>query len=283
MLHPRNPHTGRYDFKALLADCPELEKFLRQKPNGDKAIDFADPAAVLMLNRALLAHHYDIEGWSIPEGYPSPSVPERADYIHYLADLVGEKKTTRVLDVGTGANCIYPIIGCRSYDWKFTASEIDPRAVESAQKIVEKNNTLDVEIKHQENDHRFFESIIGRGEHFHLTLCNPPFHMDAQEAQQGGSGRKVVNLAGRKGPRTRHSGVPSNGLWCQGGELRFISQMIEESAQFGNQVGWFTCIVARADHLVPLKRKLAGISTAETRVIEMGRGKARSRFIAWRF
>lgn len=236
-----------------------------------------------MLNRALLAHHYEIQHWTIPESYPCPTVPDRAEYIHHLADLIGEKKSTRVLDVGIGPGCIYPIIGCQSYDWKFVGSEIDPRAVESALKIAGKNPTLNVEIKHQENDHRFFESIIGRSDHFHLSLCNPPLYMDPQEAQQGGSGRKVVNLAGRKGPRTRHSGVPSHGLWCQGGELRFITQMIEESAQFAKQVGWFTCIVAKAEHLVPLKRKLAGITTAETRVVEMGEGKKRSRFIAWRF
>lgn len=29
-------------------------------------------------------------------------------------------------------------------------------------------------------------------------------------------------------------------LWCEGGEVAFITQMIAESQQFGRQVKWFT-------------------------------------------
>ena len=235
-----------------------------------------------MMNRALLAHHYEIRDWSIPKGYLCPPVPGRADYIHYLADLIEGKREARVLDVGTGANCIYPLIGHQSYGWKFVGSEIDSRAIESAEKIIEANPSLEVEIILQENDHAFFQGIINRSDHFHLTMCNPPFYMNAQEAAQHNR-RKVINLKGKKAPRNRNFGGQAKELWCQGGELRFISQMIEESAQFRNQVGWFTCLVSKGEHLAPLKKKLAGIGTRETRIVDMAQGQKRSRFIAWRF
>ncbi|MFO6285112.1 RlmF-related methyltransferase, partial [Pseudomonas aeruginosa] len=67
-----------------------------------------------------------------------PQVPGRADLIHHLADLLagdsGEvPKDATILDIGTGANLIYPLIGAHEYGWRFTASESNPQAPASAQ------------------------------------------------------------------------------------------------------------------------------------------------------
>lgn len=115
-LHPRNRHLGRYDFPRLIAGSPELERFVILNPYGRQSIDFADPAAVKAFNRALLQQFYDVREWDIPDGYLCPPIPGRADYLHYLADLLGASHdgliprgpSLRALDVGTGANCIYP-------------------------------------------------------------------------------------------------------------------------------------------------------------------------------
>ena len=146
-LHPRNLHQGRYDFAALCACCPELQVHLQPNPAGDQTINFSDASAVLSLNQALLAHYYQVKHWQIPSGYLCPPIPGRADYIHYLADLLargnhGEVplgKGVRVLDVGTGANCIYPIIGSQSYGWKFVGTDIDPVSIKTARAIVGAN------------------------------------------------------------------------------------------------------------------------------------------------
>ena len=130
-LHPRNPHKGRYDLEALCNALPALNGFIRTNPAGQKTINFSCEQAVLHLNKALLAHHYRIQNWQIPKGYLCPPIPGRADMIHYLADLLAESNggelTTgchvRCLDIGTGANCIYPIIGHRTYGWQFLASD----------------------------------------------------------------------------------------------------------------------------------------------------------------
>lgn len=87
-LHPRNPHQGRYDFPALTACLPELAAFVTITPRGEESIDFADPAAVKALNRALLAHFYGVRHWDIPPGYLCPPIPGRADYVHTAADLL---------------------------------------------------------------------------------------------------------------------------------------------------------------------------------------------------
>ncbi len=61
LLHPRNKHRSRYDFAELVKNLPALRDFVVMNPYGDESIDFADPAAVKMLNKALLKHHYAIE------------------------------------------------------------------------------------------------------------------------------------------------------------------------------------------------------------------------------
>src|SRR5688572_21763289 len=116
-MHPRNRHQARYDFAPLIRTSPELAVFVRPNPYGDESIDFADPAAVTALNRALLKHFYGISYWQIPPGYLCPPIPGRADYIHHVADLLATSHhgsiphgaSVAVLDIGVGANCIYPI------------------------------------------------------------------------------------------------------------------------------------------------------------------------------
>ena len=149
-LHPRNRHRSRYDFPALIASCPALAPFVKPNVWGDVSVDFADPAAVKMLNRALLQHFYGIEHWDIPADYLCPPIPGRADYLHHLADLLATSnggeiprgKGVAILDVGVGANCIYPIVGLREYGWRFTGSEIDSVSLNAAKMIVEMNPTL---------------------------------------------------------------------------------------------------------------------------------------------
>ncbi|RTY85461.1 DUF890 domain-containing protein, partial [Staphylococcus aureus] len=87
-LHVRNLHRSRYDFPQLIKTCPELAPFVRLNPYNDLSIDFSDPQAVKMLNKALLKHFYGIQYWDIPQDFLCPPIPGRADYIHYLADLL---------------------------------------------------------------------------------------------------------------------------------------------------------------------------------------------------
>jgi 23S rRNA (adenine1618-N6)-methyltransferase len=294
-VHPRNLHQGRYNFAALIKTCPDLEAFLRPNPKGDQTINFSDVLAVLCLNRALLAHHYGVAYWMIPAGYLCPPIPSRADYIHYLADLLASDnadevptgKHVRVLDIGTGANCIYPIIGSQSYGWKFVATEIDPVSVETARAIVEANACLGklVKLVQQKEHHSIFRGIIKTSDRYDLTMCNPPFHVSMEAAQEG-SQRKQKNLSRErnvKGPAKLNFGGQKAELWCPGGEVAFISQMIEESVEFADQVNWFTSLVSKSEHLRTIKKKLTQFEVKQVEVINMTQGNKVSRLIAWSF
>ena len=293
LMHPRNPHGGRYDFDALCRARPELMPHLRDNPAGDRTIDFADPEAVLYLNRALLAHHYGIQHWLIPPGNLCPPVPGRADVIHHVADLLardanGEVPTgprVRVLDIGTGANCIYPILGSQSYGWKMVGTDTDPTAVKTARAIVAANPCLTprVKIVQQRRPDAIYFGVIGKNDRFDLTLCNPPF-FDSPEEANSAAQRKVQHLAkGKPASNALNFGGRPNELWCDGGELAFITRMVEESTAFAAQVGWFTTSVSKSANLPQLKQRLARVHGRQIEVIPIAHGHKRSRVLAWKF
>ena len=292
-LHPRNAHQGRYDLKALTAVCPELKAYLKLTPSGEQTVDFSNDQAVRLLNQALLAQYYQVLHWNIPEGYLCPPIPGRADYIHYAADLLmAHKDGAKVLDIGTGANCIYPIIGSRSYGWKFVASDIDPISVSTAKLIVESNPALKNKIKlvQQKHQQAIFNGIIGPHDLFELTLCNPPFHASLAEANAG-TERKIHNLSKNKAKtrwaesnsKSRNFGGQKAELWCEGGEVAFLKRMMNESQSFAQQVMWFTSLVSKNDNVRPLKRLLNQIGAKQVKVVSMSQGQKVSRLIAWSF
>jgi 23S rRNA (adenine1618-N6)-methyltransferase len=292
-LHVRNRHREQYDFPSLIGVFPSLAAHVQANRYGTESIDFADPAAVRALNTALLLYTYQVEGWSIPEGYLCPPIPGRADYIHHISDLMGAKNygkipreaEIRCLDIGVGANCIYPILGHREYGWSFVGSDIDQLAIDAADSILERNPGIrqQVELRLQADGGHFFDGILNKDELFDLTVCNPPFHRSAEEADAAMS-RKHNNLAGQKvADPVRNFGGISTELWCQGGEKQFIAGMIEESKRFAKNVFWFTSLVSKSSNVKGVLAALRASKACETKTIPMGQGQKSSRIVAWTF
>ena len=343
-LHPRNKHHGRYDFDELIKSSPELNKYVITNAYDDRTIDFFDPAAVKMLNKALLKHFYGIAFWDIPENYLCPPIPGRADYIHHIADLLAEDKHSgnksrnsifpsegsapahgnevKCLDIGVGANCIYPIIGCMEYGWTFIGSDIDHVAVESAKNIVRKNPLVKgkIEIRLQPDRANFFKDILLGGEYVDVTICNPPFHSSPEEAREVAQ-KKIRNLMQNKaaelrsqnpgsmfnesatetqnqdslpgnsvsgGKKTGAKPVPNfggqnNELWCPGGEEQFVRDMAFQSRSFASQCRWFSSLIAKKESLRGVYSALKKVGAVEVKTIPMGQGNKISRIVAWRF
>lgn len=287
-LHPRNRHRNRYDFAELTQSTPALSAFLRQGPHGT-TIDFACPQSVKALNQALLASIYRVNMWDIPEGFLCPPVPGRADYIHHLADLLAEDSAgvipseASILDIGVGANCIYPLIGQHEYGWRFTGSETDGEALRNAARILEANPELQrmIRLRRQKDSQQIFTGIIHKNESFDATLCNPPFH-DSEQSAREESERKKRNL-GQNAQASLNFGGRQEELWCEGGEVAFVSRMINESQAFGTQVRWFTSLVSKGEHLPALYRVMQEAGVVKVVKKEMAQGQKQSRFIAWSF
>ncbi len=276
MKETKDKEANRYDFTLLTAACPELKEHVRDNGHGELSIDFFNPEAVKLLNKAILITDYKIQYWDIPKGALAPAIPGRASYIEHIEELLnGKKDGVRILDVGVGANCIYPIIGC----------DTNRVSIENAQKIVTRNSILrgKVELRLQQFQNNIFKGVIKDSEYFDITICNPPFHSSAEEAQQANI-RKQRNLKGKKEAKpSLNFGGTNNELWCDGGELRFITRMIKEGRAFSKQCGWFTSLVSKEGNLKPIYHELRLIKAAEYGVIEMQKGNKSSRIIAWRY
>jgi 23S rRNA (adenine1618-N6)-methyltransferase len=292
-LHPRNKHRERYNFKALISSSPSLAPFVRLNNFNDESIDFSNADAVMQLNKALLKQYYGINHWNIPSGYLCPPIPGRADYVHHIADLLAScnqgimPKGNRIkcLDIGVGANCIYPIIGIKEYGWSFVGSDVEPVAIQSAAKIIEMNASLKgkVELRLQKNSKDIFRGIIQSNEYFDLTICNPPFHASQEEAQAG-TLRKLSNLNHKRITKTAlNFGGKNNELWCEGGEEKFVQLMIEQSKQISSHCFWFSSLIAKSAHLKKVYAALKKAKAFEVKTITMSQGNKTSRIVAWTY
>ena len=301
-LHPRNQHRLGYNFDGLIAINPELKPFVSVNEHvidssvseqAKQTIDFSNPQAVKALNKSLLMANYDIQNWDIPENYLCPPIPGRVDYIHYIADLLAlsnngiipEGENVQVLDTGIGANCIYPILGNSVYGWSFVGTEIDEKAIQNCKTIIEDNPQLMdfISLQLQTESRYIFKNIITPEDHFSLTMCNPPFHNSKEEATKA-SIRKVNNLENTrtKNPVLNFGGQNAE-LWCDGGELGFITEMIFESAKYPMQCLWFTTLVSKKENLSSLYKTLNKVNVVEVKTIDMAQGQKTSRILAWTF
>ena len=292
-LHIRNKNRERYDLEALKVAVPELADHITINKYDAESVDFANPVAVKLLNKALLNHYYGIKNWDFPAENLVPPIPGRADYLHYMADLLGQSNfgdlpegdTIKVLDIGVGASCIYPIIGVTEYGWNFIGSDIDAQSIESSTNIVNSNPSLEgkVECRLQKNPKGFFAGILNDDEKIDFSMCNPPFHSSTEEAQKV-SHRKVKNLSGKKTAKVdlNFAGI-SNELICEGGEAKFIHSMITESQDFAKNCFWFTTLVSKQSNLKGIYKSLNEMEVAQIKTIPIGTGNKSSRIIAWSF
>ncbi|MBI3135167.1 MAG: 23S rRNA (adenine(1618)-N(6))-methyltransferase RlmF [Bacteroidetes bacterium] len=292
-LHPRSKHRGRYDFKALIAANAELTPFVLVNKFDQESVDFSNPAAVKALNKALLKYYYAVDFWEIPKGYLCPPIPGRADYVHHAADLLassnngkipgGEK--IRVLDIGTGSSCIFPLIGHSEYGWSFVGTDIDKAAIASATAIVAQNKNLRnaIQLRHQANPRNIFFGMFMKNEVFDLTLCNPPFHASLEESLAA-STRKVSNLKGKKITKpVLNFGGQGNELWCEGGEARFVRDMIFQSKQFAASCFWFSTTISKQSNLKTVYDTLKRAGAVDVKTIPMAQGNKTGRIVAWTF
>ncbi|NLS14083.1 23S rRNA (adenine(1618)-N(6))-methyltransferase RlmF [Vibrio sp. SM6] len=309
-LHSKNRHHGRYDLGQLVKVLPALAPHIVRTPAGEQSINFSDPLAVKLLNKAILLVDYGVQHWDIPNGFLCPPIPGRADYIHRVAELLdGERKggfrhnAVHMLDIGAGANCIYPLVAAAEYGWNVVGSDIDPRSIDNAQAIVNANPQFQprIVLRRQSKTDSIFKGIILPTDRFDITTCNPPFHRSAEEANAG-TQRKIANLAANKVKRgsenlakmrqnvaskPRNTSLNFGGqnaeLWCPGGEAAFVAQMAIESRDFATQVLWFSTLISKKENVTPLCEQLSALGVKAMRVIEMSQGQKVSRLVAWSF
>jgi 23S rRNA (adenine1618-N6)-methyltransferase len=284
-LHPKNKNREQYKIEELLLVIPELKDHIKKNKLGEDSIHFSDPVAIKLLNKALLIHYYGIQKWEFPDTNLCPPIPGRADYIHYMSDLLNNNDNITCLDIGVGASCIYPILGVSEYNWNFIASEVNTEAITIAKKIIKDNPSLKGKVKFriQKDENNIFKGIIKPKDKIDLSICNPPFHSSKKEALKG-SMRKIRNLSGERSKKIQlnFSGV-ANELVYKGGEYQFIKNMIEESVLYSNNCLWFTTLVSKEKNLKNIYKLLEDIKAKEVKTLNIGTSNKKSRIVVWTF
>lgn len=283
-LHPNNIHRNGYDFDQLCTSFPQLKPFVFKNKFGNLTLDFANPKAVKCLNTSLLKTYYGIDFWNFPDENLCPPIPGRVDYIHHLNDLLVSKKITepfRILDIGTGATCIYPLLGYSAYKWDFVGTDIDQNALNNAQTIIDKNQLSDrITLRHQQNKDTIFDGVINDKEKFTVSMCNPPFYSSQYDAIQSNL-RKLKGL-GLETTARNFSGN-QNELWYTGGEKAFLHNYLYQSSLVKEQCLWFTSLVSKKENIDSMQKSLTKLGATEIKVIPMHQGNKITRFIAWTF
>ena len=281
-MHLKNKHNTKYDLDELSNVHPLLKEFIFTNKYQTKTIDFSNAKAVKALNSALLKKHYQINYWEFSDENLCPPIPSRADYIHYLAELIPQnKEKINVLDIGTGATCIYPLLGNAIYNWNFIGTDIDKKSIDNAKQIIEQNKLKNqITFRLQKDKNNILKGIIKPNDFFNIAMCNPPFYKSEEEALQA-TNKKLKNL--NIITKERNFSGKANELWYKGGEKAFLHNYLYESSLYKEQFDWFTSLVSKKELIRDIKKSLKKLGAAEIKVINMVQGNKVSRIIAWRF
>ena len=238
------------------------------------------------MNTALIFKHYKIKYWQFPDTNLCPPIPGRVDYIHHVEDLLKSSKiqeSIKVLDIGTGASCIYPILGRAEYNWNFVGTDIDKTSLDIAQKIINKSDLNDfITLRLQKDTSQIFKGVVNEDDRFSVSICNPPFYKSEAEALEATS-RKLKGLNSEVGKVFRNFSGTLNELCYEGGEKAFLHTYLYESSLFKDQCLWFTTLVSKKDLLKGMYISLKKLGATNIKTINMGQGNKISRIVAWSF
>jgi 23S rRNA (adenine1618-N6)-methyltransferase len=273
-MHKNNKYfSNPPKFDHLAKIYPNFSKFVYKNKFGGYSINWKDKMALKELNKALLDYDFDIHYWDIPDGFLIPSIPSRCNYIHWISDLIAPFCIENVqgMDIGTGANLIYPILGHQIYGWSFIGTDINNESLQVSQKIIRENNLeTSIQVKLQPSEDKIFENIVDEKDFFHFCMSNPPYFSIEDEIKQDN-------------PHTDFD-YNEKEAYCSGGEFGFICKIIKESHKYKNNFIWFTTLVGRKFNLDKIENILKEIKgLKEIKKTTFYQGKQARWGIAWTF
>ncbi|XP_024660796.2 RNA N(6)-adenosine-methyltransferase mettl16 isoform X1 [Maylandia zebra] len=279
-MHPRNRYKDKPpDFAYLASKYPDFQQHVHTSLTGKPIVNFKEPEAVRALTCTLLKEDFGL-AIEIPLERLIPTVPLRLNYIHWVEDLIdGQKQPRRGIDIGTGASCIYPLLGATMNGWYFLATEVDDICFDYATKNVEQNNLSDlVKVVKVPQKTLLMDALKEETEMvYDFCMCNPPFFANQLEA-------KGVNS--RNSRRPPPSSVNTGGvteIMAEGGELEFVKRIIHDSLQLKKRLRWYSCMLGKKCSLAPLKEELRKQGVPKVTHTEFCQGRTMRWALAWSF
>ncbi|XP_062617286.1 RNA N6-adenosine-methyltransferase mettl16-like [Saccostrea cucullata] len=280
-MHPRNPYKEKApNFKALSLKYPEFAKCVFQDLKGKCHLDYKSPTSLRQLAIALLKEDFDLDV-EMPLNRLIPTIPLRLNYILWIEDILKELAQVkgRGIDIGTGASCVYPLLGCKKNDWSFLASEVDETNFTMAEKNVQRNNMENkIKVKKVSGETALLELLEDETGDYDFCMCNPPFFADHMEAQAITSSR----TDDRAEPTSVNTASVGESI-TEGGEVEFIRKIIVESVKLQDRIKIFTSMVGKKTNLPCVKKDLQDHKIPNYQSTEFCQGKTMRWGIAWTF
>ncbi|PGG98103.1 hypothetical protein AJ79_08984 [Helicocarpus griseus UAMH5409] len=280
----RNIYKNDVDFAALGLQYPDFAKHLRQ----NNQLDFTNPDAVQQLTRCLLRRDFGLHV-DLPDDRLCPPVPNRFNYILWLQDLLDSTGETYSdaydrerevfgLDIGTGASCVYPLLGCALRPkWRFIATDIDAKNLKYARDNVKRNILQDrIQIVENTSSNGLipFKDIDTLKPRLDFTMCNPPFYESREELISSAKAKQRPPFSACTGAEVEMITV--------GGEVEFVARMIRESIQLRDRVKWYTTMLGKFSSVATLINLLHEEGNRNWAVAEFVQGSKTRRWgIAW--
>ena len=246
----------RPDFLTLIKEFPELKKYkLKQNEDNEDEFqfDWSNNELSLLMDKSILNYYFNIKYYDIPKGFLIPPIPSRINYINLINSIITKLindidiKNIIGIDIGTGANIIYPILGYSIYKWKFICTEINKEAYNNAKLILQKNNLENnINIIKQNNKDNIFISILNRENKYIFSMCNPPYYNYENE----------IKLEDKK----RDNEYNFDEIYYKNGEYGFFQRYFEESICYKNNVFLYTILIGKKINAENIYDKLSSYS-----------------------
>ncbi|PAV86678.1 hypothetical protein WR25_21882 isoform C [Diploscapter pachys] len=299
-MHERNPYKSNPpDFKQLAIEFEEFRKFCTLGPNGKVTINFQDDDAVRCLSRVLLKRDFNLNV-DLPKGSLVPRIPQKINYVLHIDDLIkkndlesNDKGPIYGIDIGTGASCIYALLGSRLCDWNMLATDADQFAVQVATANVLKNQLANkIRIAHVDASQKaILLDVVKHHEDIKFTfcMCNPPFfesHETSKRFKEQESGvfcNKLMDYDEKRPAPKSATIARSNELQVEGGELAFVNRIIDDSIILQDKILIYTSMLGKKQSVVPLKKRLERLMGVRFAVSTLNQGKTQRWVLAWTF
>ena len=236
-LSNNNNYVDLFKGLILIKEFPELKKYIIKHNDNELeefTFDWNNSDLSLLMTKSILNYYFNIKYYHIPKGFLIPPIPSRLNYLNLIFTLLKDISEENVIgiDIGTGANIIYPLLGNSLYNWKFICSEINNESYNNAKIILEKNNLEQkINLIKQDNKNNIFLGILNREKKYIFSMCNPPYYDYEQE----------IKIEDKK----RDNEFNFDEVYYEKGELGFFQRYFEESICYKKNIFLNTILIGK--------------------------------------
>ncbi|KAL2158869.1 hypothetical protein VTH06DRAFT_4061 [Thermothelomyces fergusii] len=237
----------------------------------------------MQLTKTLLHLDFGLK-LDLPDDRLCPPVPNRHNYILWLKELMDSTSYEPPgrglcgLDIGTGASCIYPLLGVVQRPWRFVATDIDAKNLKYAERNIRLNGLQDrIRLLDRKPDDPLVPlDDLGTASAVDFVMMNPPFYASEED---------MLSSASKKArpPMSACSGAPVE-MVCDGGEVAHVGRLLRESLILRDRVQWYTSMLGKLSSLEVLVEQVRDHGIDNYAVTELVQGsKTRRWALGWSF